>query len=678
MAWFTIRGLEFIQAVQTSSNSVPLIGHKPTYLRVFLSSGIPVEVSGGLRFANRGFETRPLNPGIIPTPQGSNRRKWQESLNFRLPDAMTAPGEQRLALRVFHVSDETQAETRIITVRFSPRIDLHVYGVVWSVKNKDDGQGAPLGPAAPWSDWELHRRYVEHVYPVTTLTIDPIPGIGTMAPNPQTFGNLLGSRAWATEKLNDLPSGSIIALLDNWDTGGLHGYFWGNCCETQNPRDNLRSGVILAQEIAHCLGVWWHTFDPNSPYPHRDGVMDDDDLGLDLTGRAPQLVHGAFDFMSYGLDPAQRNWGSAFTYRALIAAITGGALGDPADGLPRWHPVGGWEGLGGKVTESPAATAWGKNRLDIVVRGTDGAVWHKYWNGSQWGPSQPGWESLGGKIKEYPAIVSWGSDRLDIFARGLDNAIFHKYWNGSQWGPSDVGWEALGGTMDAAPVAVSWGRNRLDIFVRGADGSVYHKYWNGSRWGPSDHGWESLGGRITGLPAAVSWGPNRIDLFARGLDGAVYHKYWNGSQWGPTPYDWESLGGKITDSPAAASWGPNRLDVFARGTDGAVYHKYWNGSVWGPSAAEWDALGGAILGSPTAVSWAKDRLDVFVKGIDDAVYQKAWTSRDWSPREGVWRLLGGGIRGIPAAVSWAPNRLDLFVRGKDDGIYHRYRADAFG
>ncbi|HEX4609483.1 MAG TPA: hypothetical protein VH092_14895, partial [Urbifossiella sp.] len=44
-----------------------------------------------------------------------------------------------------------------------------------------------------------------------------------------------------------------------------------------------------------------------------------------------------------------------------------------------------WESLDGKVTDPPVAVSWGPNRLDLFARGTDGAVWHKWWDGQNWG-----------------------------------------------------------------------------------------------------------------------------------------------------------------------------------------------------------------------------------------------------------------------------------------------------
>ena len=50
-----------------------------------------------------------------------------------------------------------------------------------------------------------------------------------------------------------------------------------------------------------------------------------------------------------------------------------------------------------------AVSSWAPNRLDTFVRGTDDALWHKWWDGASWS----GWESLGGVLTSEPAGVSW-------------------------------------------------------------------------------------------------------------------------------------------------------------------------------------------------------------------------------------------------------------------------------
>ena len=94
-------------------------------------------------------------------------------------------------------------------------------------------------------------------------------------------------------------------------------------------------------------------------------------------------------------------------------------------------------------------TAWGNNRLDIFGIGTDGAMYHKAWDGEAWRPSVLNWERLGGVFTSPPAVTAWGMNRLDVFGLGTDGAMYHKAWDGSAWRPSVLSWERLGGVFTA-------------------------------------------------------------------------------------------------------------------------------------------------------------------------------------------------------------------------------------
>jgi peptidoglycan hydrolase-like protein with peptidoglycan-binding domain len=259
-----------------------------------------------------------------------------------------------------------------------------------------------------------------------------------------------------------------------------------------------------------------------------------------------------------------------------------------------------WESLGGVLTSAPGVSSWGSNRLDVFVRGTDNAMWHKWW-----APGWSGWESLGGVLTSAPAAVSRAFNRIDCVVRGTDNAVWLK-----RWLPGWSSWSSLGGVVTSNPAICSWASNRLDVFARGTDSALWHRYWNGSSWS----GWGSLGGVLTSAPAAVSWGSGRIDVFVRGTDNALWHRYYQGGWSG-----WESLGGVLTSAPAVCSWASGRLDVFVRGTDNALWHKYYQGGWSG-----WGSLGGVLTSAPTAESWGPNRIDVFVRGTDNALWHKWW------------------------------------------------------
>jgi hypothetical protein len=104
-------------------------------------------------------------------------------------------------------------------------------------------------------------------------------------------------------------------------------------------------------------------------------------------------------------------------------------------------------------------------------------------------------------------VVSWGSDRLDVFVLGTDSALYHKWYDGSGWGPSVTDWEYMGGVCTEEPRVSSWGSDRLDVFVIGTDSGLYHKWWDGSAWGPSVTGYEGLGGVVSDFRMTVPDSP---------------------------------------------------------------------------------------------------------------------------------------------------------------------------
>lgn len=307
----------------------------------------------------------------------------------------------------------------------------------------------------------------------------------------------------------------------------------------------------------------------------------------------------------------------------------------------QWGPsVSDFEYMGGVIVGDPTVASWDHDRLDVFVVGTDGALYHKAWDGSQWLPSVTGYDSLGipkagVTVRGNPRVVSWDHDRLDIFVVGSDGALYHKWWDGNQWGPSVSGFEFMDGGIVGDPAVASWDHDRLDVFVVGTDGQLYHKAWDGFQWLPSLTGYDPLGFPAAGItirssPTVSSWQHDRLDVFVVGIDGALYHKWWNGFAWGPSlggPFEY--MGGFIIADPAVVSWDHDRLDVFVVGADRALYHKAWNGSEWLPAVTGYEDLGGFVISDPVVASWAHDRLDVFVIGGDTGLFHKAWDGTSW-------------------------------------------------
>lgn len=189
---------------------------------------------------------------------------------------------------------------------------------------------------------------------------------------------------------------------------------------------------------------------------------------------------------------------------------------------------------------------------------------------------------------------------MDIFTTGNGDDLYHKFFDGSRWNPSETSWEDLKGDLNpkSTLAATSWAASRLDVFGLSSSNDIYHKYWDGSSW----QGFEDLAGDALSGPAAVSWGPDRNDVFIVDQSTAISHTFWDGSNWAA----WEDLGvgNLFYAAPTAISWGQNRLDCFAVNSRGNLTHLWWDGSQWSN-----EDLGGSVLtGTVAATSWSANRL----------------------------------------------------------------------
>ena len=255
---------------------------------------------------------------------------------------------------------------------------------------------------------------------------------------------------------------------------------------------------------------------------------------------------------------------------------------------------GTWQSIGGSSTSAPAAVSWSANylRLDVFVRGSDGALWWKYYQNG-WSD----WQSLGGKLAGAtgPAVASWSPGRLDVFVTGTDDALYHKWYTGGTWSS----WENLGGKLTSSPAATfssgaSPGNNyRLYAFVRGSDGALWQKYWQNG-WSS----WKSLGGQIahaTGPAVTQYLGP----VLVQGTDHQLWETYggggspwrtltrdiWNGSKWTEeTVKPSETLS---VSAPAVILLPDLNPMAFVSSTSGNVWWSWTDALGW----TQWNSVG---------------------------------------------------------------------------------------
>ncbi len=158
-----------------------------------------------------------------------------------------------------------------------------------------------------------------------------------------------------------------------------------------------------------------------------------------------------------------------------------------------WHtliqgttPTGGWDmnpGVPpGGAKAAPAAFSRALGQIDVVVQGTNGALYQSHYSGTSW--SQ--WAGpLGGFWETNQVIAGLGSvdgTGLDIFARGSDGVIYHTSFSTAT--PSNAAalvWDAGGGTPGASAgysVAVSKpSSGRLDVYAANSSGLWRKKYY---------------------------------------------------------------------------------------------------------------------------------------------------------------------------------------------------------
>ncbi|MGZ4905037.1 MAG: hypothetical protein ACXV5F_08430 [Halobacteriota archaeon] len=328
------------------------------------------------------------------------------------------------------------------------------------------------------------------------------------------------------------------------------------------------------------------------------------------------------------------------------------------------------------VESAPAVSSWGKNRLDVFVKGRDGNLWHEWYDNGK----VQDWESLGGGyitdpatgrtayVDSNPAAVTSGWQRIDVFVKGSDGQVWQKSYGGrwDSWRP--VGAPAGGILACTSPAVSSWAKG-LDVFVTGADHQLWQRSYTGTwqAWKalgkpniPSSSGQPSSPAGVNGSPGAISrpssFGQQfqQLDVFVRGSDGALWQESYNGLWWGfwsQVPGTKAQVGLELSCwwhthtfysyAPAVCSVSANRLDVFFVNTSGLLQQKTYDGS-WRPVSN----VGGPkfLTSSPSAVVWQLDaplssapttRIDIFARDGDNALWDVNFNTRlgrwsDWT------------------------------------------------
>jgi hypothetical protein len=262
-------------------------------------------------------------------------------------------------------------------------------------------------------------------------------------------------------------------------------------------------------------------------------------------------------------------------------------------------------------------------RLEVFTKDAGGKLWHIWQTRASNGWS--GWASLdrpkGGtlftrvSVAGDPAVGVNGlfgpTGRLEVFVRGTDDALWHR-WQSDATGAWSTKWDSLGhpAGVDVAgdPVVAQNADGRLEVFVEGGDEQLWHIWQvaNPPRWSS----WERmprLDADIDDVKPAValngvqigSFLPGRLEVFIPDEDGVMNH-CWQLEPNGSTGWSaWASLGTpsdrffSIGD-PAAVQNQNGRLEVFAHAqeagsaTNDRVFHiRQAPSGAW----SQWEDLG---------------------------------------------------------------------------------------
>jgi len=487
-------------------------------------------------------------------------------------------------------------------VQRQPQVFLDFWGAEWTNGTTDAG-GFTGATAQTYIQTFLHdiagsawfgsqTQYCDSTTPGATTCAANLPHVGTTSPNINVWNNT-----------STTPIPTDLGIFNEADAAAAHFGLQNVVNATVIVLTPTNQSYFQSGNIGFC---GYHSFTDRTVYAYIPWMPDAPNGGAscatnNVNPTNDAFGHGHFDGYSIVLG------------HEVAEAATDPLPGAVFQGDP--NPTFGWLDTDGFETadKCEALTTFPATNVALGATANDRFAVQALWSNST--NSCPT-EDLAGGSNGHAAITSSGANNKDVFIRGLDGALYTKHWDGTGWSP----WASLGGGLTTAPSAVSWGAGRIDVFAEGRDGALWHIAFANGGW----TGWQSLGGLIIFGPAASSWAVGGLDVAAVGRDHAMWHIRWNGSSWSP----WQSLGGGFTADPSAVSWrgGSDRVDIFARGQDGQLWQDAWTGSAW----SGWLARGGGFNGGPAVASTAPGLLQVFGVGLDNALWHETWNGSSWS------------------------------------------------
>jgi hypothetical protein len=159
----------------------------------------------------------------------------------------------------------------------------------------------------------------------------------------------------------------------------------------------------------------------------------------------------------------------------------------------------GWEDLDGRTQSFPIASSWGKGRLDLFALCGDNRLWHRWCDATDTQPTCRGmswaqWLSDPGG-PQVPATTSGdavgsASGRIDMAVRGNDGALWFQRFDTNHY----IGWRSLGGELGSSPALVM-NAGRLEVYAGDKSGKLVRAFVDAVdaplAWSPTGVEWNA-------------------------------------------------------------------------------------------------------------------------------------------------------------------------------------------
>ena len=248
----------------------------------------------------------------------------------------------------------------------------------------------------------------------------------------------------------------------------------------------------------------------------------------------------------------------------------------------------GWTSPPGGATSAQPACALMNGTLHLLVRGEDGAL--HYNSLDQTSGIWNGWQPLNGTLISPPVLAASPSlNRLDVVVEGASGSIWHKAFLNGAWSQT---WDSPAGITSTTPAVTSDGQT-LHLVVVGVENVVWYSSLNFTTnlWSS----WQSLGGTTAVPPSLARDSSGTVHLLVVGLDKGIYYKSLPaGGVWSSS---WGSPGG-ITSEPIAVTAQGSDILIMVSGTNGSISYNTLSASVW----RGWTPLGGSTSIEPALSS----------------------------------------------------------------------------